>query len=197
MGKRQTDIGAVSFAGNLSALTSGLSTMPCPCGSRTFCGDLDIRIKADGTWYYNASPIMRPEMVRFFGSMLKLDEEGRHWLVTPTEIGRIDVDDAPFVVVDLHVSGEAENQVLCLSTNVDDVVCVNEDTPIVMAKSPVSGQLAPYVTIGDGLKAKISRTVFYELVELGQTLEVDGEQMFGLWSSGSFFPLGPIDFGDA
>ncbi|PCI38298.1 MAG: proteophosphoglycan precursor [Rhodospirillaceae bacterium] len=197
MGKRQTDIDTVSFAKNLGTFTPSLATMPCPCGDRTFCGDLDIRISADGTWYYNATPINRPEMVQLFATMLKLDEEGRHWLVTPTEIGRIEVEDAPFTVVDVHVSGEAKEQVLCFSTNVEDVVCVAAETPIIMDTSPVTEQLTPYVMIGEGLKAKIGRSVYYELVELGQTADVEGKQMFGLWSSGSFFPLGPIDSADA
>lgn len=197
MGKRQTDFHTVSFAKSLSTLTPSLATMPCPCEGRTFCGDLDIRILSDGTWLYNASPIERPEMMHLFASMLKLDEEGRHWLVSPTEIGRIEVEDAPFIVTDIHVSGEDKEQILCFSTNIDDVVCVDKDTPITMSKSPATGQVTPYVMIADGLKAKIGRAVYYELVELGQVLDVDGERLFGLWSSGTFFPLGPIDSADA
>jgi len=197
MGKRQTDFGAVAFAGNLNKFAPSLSTMPCACEDRTFCGDLNIRIKADGTWHYNGSPINRPEMVHWFASMLKLDEEGRHWLITPTEIGRIDVDDAPFVVVDFHVSGEHENQVLCFCTNLDDVVCIDAKTPVTMEPNPLSGELTPYVQIGDGLKAKITRAVYYELVELGTSQTINGQTVFGLWSAGHFFPLGSLSDKDA
>lgn len=167
--------------------------MPCTCGDRTLCGDLDIRIDASGGWHYNASPIARPEMVRLFASMLKLDSDGRHWLVTPTEMGRITVDDAPFVAVDLCVTGEGDDQVLCLSTNVDDVVCVAADTPLSMKPSPATGQMTPYVAMGEGLEARISRAVYYQLVELGVTQDVDGSQMFGVWSSGAFFVLGSLE----
>lgn len=197
MGKRLTDFATVAFAGNLDEFAPSLATVPCPCEGRAFCGDLDIRITSDGTWHYNETPIGRPEMVQWFASMLKLDEEGRHWLVTPTEIGRIKVDDAPFVIVDYHVSGERENQILCFSTNVDDVVCVDKDTPITMEKGPARGALTPYVQIGAGLKAKISRAVYYELVELGTTHTLNDQSVFGLWSSGHFFPLGSLDADDA
>jgi len=167
--------------------------LPCACGDRTFCGNLDIRIDAQGGWHYNASPIDRPEMVRLFASMLKLDAQGRHWLVTPTEMGRISVDDAPFVAVDLCATGEGDNQVLCLSTNVDDLVCIAEDTPLSMKRSPATGELTPYVTIGDGLKARVNRAVYYQLVELGVAKNVDGENVFGVWSSGAFFVLGLLE----
>jgi len=167
--------------------------LPCACEDRTLHGNLDIRIDANGGWHYNDSPIARPEMVRLFASMLKLDSDGRHWLVTPTEMGRISVDDAPFVVVDLCATGEGDEQVLCLSTNVDDVVCVAEDTPITMKPSPATGQVTPYVAIGDGLEARISRAVYYQLVELGVTMDMDGSQVFGVWSSGAFFVLGSLE----
>lgn len=193
MGKRQTETGDITFAGGLNTQTPGFATMPCACDDRTFCGDIDIRIKTDGTWLYNATPINRPEMVQLFASMLKLDEEGRHWLVTPTEIGRIQVDDAPFVIVDFHVSGEGEAQVISCITNVDDVVCIDVETPMVLSESPVTGEQTPYVTIAEGLKAQVSRAVYYELMELGKPHEQEGQPAFGLWSSGTFFPLGPID----
>lgn len=167
--------------------------LPCAREDRTLCGDLDIRIDAAGGWHYNASPIDRPEMIRLFSSMLKRDVEGRHWLVTPTEMGRILVDDAPFIAVDLCATGDGDDQVLCLSTNVDDVVCVAEDTPLFMKRSPATGELTPYVTVGDGLEARINRAVYYQLVELGIAKDIDGQSVFGVWSSGAFFVLGPLD----
>lgn len=167
--------------------------LPCAREDRALCGDLDIRIDVRGGWHYNASPIARPEMVRLFASMLKLDAEGRHWLVTPTEMGRICVDDAPFVALDLCATGDGDEQVLCLSTNVDDVVCVADETPLSMKRSPATGDMTPYVSVGDGLEARISRAVYYQLVELGVSMEVDGQNMFGVWSSGAFFVLGPLE----
>jgi len=192
MGRRATDDGAFLFVseGN-GGIPSG--AMPCACGERTFCGDLNIRIDAFGGWHYNASPIARKEMVRLFASMLVVGDEGHHWLVTPTEMGRIEVEDAPFIALDLYATGNGEDQVLCLCTNVDDLVCVGKDTPITIKRSPANGSMTAYVAIGDGLEAKIDLAAYDQLVELGVTLDVDGHRVFGVWSSGTFFVLNPTD----
>ncbi len=153
------------------------------------CGDIDIRIGRDGTWYYHGSPIGRKELVRLFASVLSRDSGGDFWLITPAEKCRIVVEDAPFVAVELSRRGEGRDQVLILRSNVDDTVTVDADHPIRVETDPETGEPSPYVLVRDRLEARISRGVFYELVDLGRTEEAAGESVYGVWSSGDFFPL--------
>jgi len=157
-----------------------------------FCGDLDMRIARDGTWFYMGTPIGRPELVKLFSSVLKR-EEGRYYLVTPVEKVGITVDDAPFVAVDFTATGQGDKQVLEFVTHVGDRVVASADFPIRVTRDPESGEPSPYVMIRDNLEALIDRKSFYRLVELGQ--HRDG--WFGLWSSGAFFPIIPSDELDA
>lgn len=163
---------------------------PVKLNGRDFRGDLDIRIDARGRWHYNQSLIERKAMVCLFASMLMLDARGCHWLVTPTELGRIEVEDAPFIAVDMFVCGEGHEQIISFCTNVDGLVSVAAATPLFMAQSPASGELVPYLTDDRSLRVKISRAVYYDLMELGMTEQQNGQEMFGVWSSGLFFPLG-------
>lgn len=165
---------------------------PVELDGRSFCGDLDIRIDAHGQWHYNQSPIRRKEMVCLFASMLALDCRGRHWLVTPTELGRIEVEDAPFVAVDMFTCGEGEAQAISFYTNVDRLVTVGPATPLAMCTSSATGEPAPYVTDERGLRVKVGRAVYYDLVEHGVMCQHGGCPAFGVWSSGVFFPLGQI-----
>jgi len=153
-----------------------------------FCGDIDMRIARDGTWYYMGSPIGRKPMVQLFSSVIRRDGDD-YFLVTPVEKLGIKVDDAPFVAVEMAVSGAGRDQLLTFRTQVDDVVTADAAHPIrvVMAKD---GQPSPYVLVRDRLEALISRAVFYDLVELG----VPGDNgVFGVWSAGFFFPIGQLD----
>lgn len=170
--------------------------LPVKLNGRAYCGELDIRIDAQGTWHYNASPVERKEMVCLFASMLMKDDCGCHWLVTPHELGRIEVEDAPFIAVDLYVEGQGEEQMLSFCTNVDQLVTVTQDTPLVMHASPVTGHMTPYVINAQGIETKISRAVYYDLVERGALHTVKGKELFGLWSDGAFFPLGEINEGE-
>lgn len=151
-----------------------------------FCGDLDIRIARDGTWYYLGSPIGRPALVNLFSSILK-KEDGKYFLVTPVEKVGITVDDAPFVAVDVEAEGEGIEQVLRFTTQVGDKATAGPDHPIRVERDPESGEPAPYVLIRANLEALIDRKSFYRLVDLGT--HHDG--WFGLWSSGTFFPVIP------
>ncbi len=151
-----------------------------------FCGDLDIRIARDGTWFYLGTPIGRPELVKLFSSILK-KEDGKYFLVTPVEKVGITVDDAPFVAVDFEVAGAGETQVLTFTTHVGDQATAGPDHPIRVARDPQSGEPSPYILIRADLEALIDRKSFYRLVELGT--HHDG--WFGLWSSGRFFPIIP------
>lgn len=159
----------------------------------TLCGDIDMRIGRDGTWYYHGSPIGRKELVRLFASVLSRDADGDFWLITPAEKCRIVVEDAPFIAIELSRRGEGRDQVLVLRSNVDDTVTVDGDHPIRVETNAATGEPSPYVLVRDRLEARISRAVFYELVDLGRAEETGGESVYGVWSSGDFFPLGSLD----
>jgi uncharacterized protein len=155
-----------------------------------FCGDLDIRIRRDGTWFYLGTPIGRPALVRLFAGILKR-EQGRYFLVTPVEKVGITVDDAPFVAVDVTVSGAGAAQMLTFETNVGDRVTAGEGHAIRVERDPETGEPAPYVHVRAGLEALIDRKTFYRLVDLGTQARHDGADWFGLWSGGRFWPVIP------
>lgn len=155
------------------------------------CGDFQMRIARDGTWYYQGTPIRRPELVKLFATVLRRGPDGRYWLVTPVEQGLIEVEDVPFVAVELRSEGEGGGQCLSLRTNLDQWVPVDAAHPLAMRPQP-DGAAAPYVRVRDSLDARISRSVFYHLVELAQPAP-DGVDEVGVWSSGRFFPLGTVD----
>ncbi|WP_121060695.1 DUF1285 domain-containing protein [Chachezhania antarctica] len=151
-----------------------------------FCGDLDMRIARDGTWFYLGTPIGRKELVKLFSSILKL-EDGKHYLVTPVEKVGITVDDAPFVAVDFQVSGEGRDQVLTFTTQVEDQTVAGPENGIRVERHSETGEPSPYVHVRAGLEALIDRKSFYRLVDLGQ----DHDGWFGVWSGGEFFPIIP------
>lgn len=148
------------------------------------CGDLDIRIARDGTWFYLGTPIGRPELVRLFSTILRKDGD-RYVLVTPVEKVGITVDDAPFVAVDFEAEGEGEAQVLTFETNVGDTVEAGGAHPIRVERDSATGEPSPYVHVRADLEALIDRKSFYRLVEIG----AHHEGWFGLWSGGRFFPV--------
>jgi hypothetical protein len=163
-----------------------------PSKHRVFCGDLDIRIDRDGRWLYRGSPIERKELVCLFASVLQRDDNGDYWMVTPGELARIEVEDAPFVAVELFVSGAGQCQTLSFRTNVDEVVTVGPDNPLRVETDSETGEPAPYVRVRDGMDAKIARSVFYDLVERGREETINGETVFGVWSQNQFFPMGSL-----
>ena len=160
------------------------------------CGDLDMFIARDGTWFYKGSPIGRKELVCLFASVLKREEDGSYWLETPVERGLVRVEDAPFVAVELFWKIDNGKQILSFRTNLDQMVTADDEHPITVHVCPVSREPRPYVTVRPGLEAKISRSVFYEMVALACTEEVNGRTMLGVWSEGIFFPIDDLP-GDA
>ncbi|MBT8426337.1 MAG: DUF1285 domain-containing protein [Silicimonas sp.] len=150
------------------------------------CGDLDIRIARDGTWFYLGTPIGRPEMVRLFSTILRKDGD-RYVLVTPVEKVGIVVDDAPFVAVDFEATGAGEDQILTFETNVGDEAAAGPDHPIRVERAAETGEPSPYVHIRADLEALIDRKSFYRLVEIG----THRDDWFGVWSGGAFFPIIP------
>jgi uncharacterized protein len=157
------------------------------------CGDLDIHIDRDGSWFYRGSPIKRAALVRLFAGVLHRDAAGTYWLITPAERGRVTVADAPFLGVELACSGDGPDQALTIRTNVDDIVTVDAAHALRVATDPASGEPRPYVAVRNGLEARLARPVFYELVELGREERVGDTTLFGVWSKGTFFPLGRLD----
>ncbi len=153
-----------------------------------FCGDLDMRIARDGTWYYLGTPVGRKPLVRLFSSVLRKDGD-KYFLVTPVEKVGIRVDDAPFVAVDFSVSGTGREQAITFTTNVDDTATAGPEHPIRVTHDPDTDEPAPYVLIRANLEALIDRKSFYRLVDLGTTHRVGGVEWFGLWSTGTFFPI--------
>jgi uncharacterized protein len=151
-----------------------------------FCGDIDMRIARDGTWYYLGTPIGRPALVKLFSGILKREGD-RYFLVTPVEKVGITVDDAPLVAVDFEVEGEGRDQRLTFVTRTEDRAAAGPDHPIRVLRDPQTGEPAPYVLIRRNLEALIDRKSFYRLVDLGA--EHDGQ--FGVWSGGAFFAFMP------
>lgn len=156
-----------------------------------FCGDLDMRIAPDGTWYYMKTPIGRPALVKLFASVLRREGD-KYFLVTPVEKVGITVDDAPFMAVELRVEPGEAGQTLHFRTNVDDWVTCGPGHALRFEPESDTGGLKPYVHIRRELWAKVTRALFFDLVEMGEQREFEGEQMFGVCSSGEFYPMAPV-----
>ncbi|MGX9964341.1 DUF1285 domain-containing protein [Roseomonas sp. F4] len=169
---------------------------------RTECGDFSMRIARDGSWHYKGSPIGRKELVCLFASVLKREADGSFWLETPVERGRIEVEDAPFVAVEMWwrscadpctPAGATEpRQCLTFRTNLDEMVTADADHPIRVAIDPRTREPRPYITVRPGLEARINRAVFYELVALAEPERIEGRDVLGVWSEGVFFPIDDV-----
>jgi uncharacterized protein len=185
---------ASSIAAAASA-AGGKGLPPVHLWNPPYCGDIGMRIAADGTWFYQGSPIGRPAMVRLFSTILRKDPD-RHVLVTPAEMVVVEVDDAPFVAVELHAVEDHGKQLLRFRTNVDDWTMASAERPLRFERG-ASGGLKPYVLVRGGLWALASRAVYLELVDLAEARDVDGVEMLGVMSDGVFFPMAPMsEIGD-
>jgi len=181
----------------LEAITGALSRTgkdlpPVELWNPPFCGDLDMRIAADGTWFYLKTPIGRPALVKLFASVLKREGE-KYFLVTPVEKCGIRVDDAPFLAVELNIEDGEHGQVLNFRTNVDDWVACGPQHALRFVPEAGTGGLKPYLHVRRDLWAKVTRTLFFDLVELGEEREIAGTTMFGVSSMGTFFAMAPAD----
>jgi uncharacterized protein len=157
-----------------------------------FCGDLDMRVAADGTWFYLKTPIGRPALVKLFASVLWREGE-KYFLVTPVEKVGITVDDAPFTAVEMVAEGEGASRTLSFRTNVDDWVTCGLEHALRFEPETETGGLKPYLHVRRDLWALVSRALFYDLVELGEERDVNGMRMFGVASSGEFFAMAPAE----
>jgi uncharacterized protein len=155
-----------------------------------FCGDIDMRIRRDGVWFYQGTPIGRPGLVKLFSSILKREGK-RYFLVTPVEKVGITVDDAPMLAVDFTATGTGTHQMLTFTTLTEDVVNASAANPLRITRDPETGEPAPYILIRANLEALIDRKSFYRLIDLGTQSLHEGESWFGVWSGGTFFPVIP------
>lgn len=153
-------------------------------------GEMNMLIKRDGSWYHEGDPIHRRALVKLFASILRREQDGHYYLLTPAEKWRIKVEDAPFLAVELRIESEGENQQLHFRTNLDDVLSANANQPIRVAYHKENDEPSPYVRVRGGLDALISRSVFLELVELG--VEIENGTAIGVWSGGECFELGKL-----
>jgi hypothetical protein len=196
------EISTQKDAGSLAALiaraaadtndpTKGLP--PIDRWNPPFCGDIDMEIRSDGTWFYMGTPIGRHPLVRLFSTVLRKDEDGKTYLVTPVEKVGIRVEDAPFVAVEMVVTGEGPEQKLTFRTNVGDVTEAGPEHDLRFVIAGDNQQLKPYVHVRGQLEALVSRPVMYDLVERGEEVEIDGRVMFAIRSGGTLFPVMPAD----
>lgn len=152
-------------------------------------GEMDMHITRDGTWYHEGDPIERKALAQLFAGILRFDDDGRYYLVTPVERWAIKVDDVPFVATRLQVEGEGQQQRLTFTTNLEDEVVVDAEHPIRVEVDSDTQEPSPYVRLRDNLEALISRNLFYELAERAVEHRVDGKVRLGVWSKGEFFPI--------
>ena len=154
------------------------------------CGDIGLKIGRDGTWYYQGGPIGRKGLVKLFASVLRLEDDGSYYLVTPVEKVPIEVETLPFVAVEMWRKGRGEAQSLSFRSNVDDVVTAGPEHPLGFQAGP-KGSFTPFILVRAGLKARLARPVYYELAALA--VEPPGSEAPGVWSGGVFFPFPPAE----
>ena len=189
---RLTSITDTLMRGAANAADASKGLPPVERWNPPFCGDLDMRIAGDGTWYYLKTPIGRPALVKLFASVLKREGD-RYFLVTPVEKCGIVVDDAPFLAVELAAEATSAGRVLHFRTNVDDWVACGPEHPLRFEPEAGTGGLKPYLHVRRDLWAKVTRALFFDLVELGEEREIEGRAMFGVASMGAFFAMAPAD----
>jgi uncharacterized protein len=183
--------GLDELAGNARS-AGGKGPPPVHLWDPPFCGDLDMRIATDGTWYYLKTPIGRPALVKLFASVLKREAD-KYFLVTPVEKCGIAVDDAPFLAVEMRIEEGGGGRVLNFRTNVDDWVACGPEHQLRFEPERDTGGLKPYVHVRRDLWAKVTRALYYDLVELGEEREIDGRRMFGVASGGEFYVMAPAE----
>lgn len=185
------DVGGARISG-LEALLkaqSGKGPPPVEAWNPPYCGDIGMRIRGDGVWFYQGSPIGRLALVKLFASVLRKDADGRHYLVTPVEKVDVAVDDAPFLAVEMEVRGKGPEQTLIFRTNVDDIVTCGPEHPLRFVHEARGGGLKPYLHVRGRLEALVTRALYYDLVELAAPEGAGADAPLGLWSAGVRFAL--------
>lgn len=183
-GPRPDRLGGVAAAARRAG-----KARPVELWNPPYCGDIGLRIAADGRWYYQDSPILRPALVRLFASVLRKDADGRHYLVTPVEKIGIEVEDAPFLAVDMRVSGRGRDSRIVFRTNVDDEIAAGADHPLRFARQAGSDGVIPYLLVRGRLEARLTRALAHDLIALAS----EDSGAIGVWSGGTFFPIAAAD----
>lgn len=199
----KTNKGALQTAknsglGGLQALVerageNGKSLPPVDKWHPEYCGKLDIVIKRDGSWFYMGTPIGRKRLVKLFSTVLRKDDDGETYLVTPVEKIGISVEDAHFIGVEMNCENEGALQVLTFRTNVGDVVEASAKNPLRFETDEENSGVKPYLLVRGRLEALIGRAVMYELISKGEEIEIDGKAMFAVRSNGAVFPIMDAD----
>jgi len=191
---KEGQTGKIGFEGIAGAAkaASGKGPPPVHLWNPAYCGEIDMRIAADGTWFYQKTPIGRPALVKLFASILKREDD-RYFLVTPVEKCGIAVDDAPFLAVELLVDGAGAARRLHFRTNVDDWVECGPEHRLRFEPEAGTGGLKPYLHVRRNLWAKVTRALFYDLVDLGEERAIAGTAMFGVASCGEFYAMAPAE----
>jgi hypothetical protein len=174
----------------LRALDSVPLPAPVHLWSPPWCGEIDILIARDGRWYHEGRPFLRHTLVQLFSSLLRVEADGRHVLVTPVEKLGIRVEDCPFFAQSLESKGLGQDQVLRFTLNTGEVVSAGRDHPLTVES--LANEPHPVLMVRDGLRALISRSVFYQLVELAQEQDIEGRSVLVVWSLGCRFELGSL-----
>lgn len=177
---------------SIQAVDQSTGLPPVEDWNPPYCGDIGLEIRRDGQWFYQGSPIGRKKLVKLFSSILRHDEDGQHYVVTPVEKILVTVEDAPFLVTQMSVSGAGKDQILEFTTLTDDVFCAGENNPIRVDINPDNQEPTPYVRVRGRLEALIARPVFYRLVDLCVEETIHGAAQFGIWSGGVFFAIAPM-----
>jgi uncharacterized protein len=188
----QPTTGAIDVIAKVAKREGSKGLPPVHLWDPPFCGDIDMRIAADGTWFYMKTPIGRPALVKLFASVLKR-EANRYFLVTPVEKVGIIVEDAPFLAVEMQARDQLGGRVLHFRTNVDDWVECGPEHALRFDPEPGTGGLKPYLHVRHDLWARVTRSLFYDIVTIGEERDVDGRRMFGVASKNTFFAMAPAE----
>lgn len=182
---------AQSLLNTLPESVLGAAQEPAPVHlwNPDLSGEMDMHIARDGTWYHEGGPITRLALAQLFSGILRLDDDGRYYLVTPVEKWAIRVDDAPFVAVRMEAAGQGEEQQLRFFTSLEHELVAGSEHPITVTADAETGEPSPYILLRNNLRALIHRNVFYQLVELAQHRQLGGQTRLGVWSDGMFFPI--------
>lgn len=180
----------LALAAAAGSATPAKGLPPVHLWNPPFCGDIDMEIRRDGTWFHEGTPIGRAPLVRLFSTILKREGD-EYFLVTPVEKVRLRVIDTPFVAVDADVSGAEGTAKITFTTNVGDSVTAGPAHPITVTRDAVTGEPNPRIMVRSDLWARIDRKTFYRLIDIGSHQITDGTRWFGLWSGGTFFPVIP------
>ncbi|MAH85380.1 MAG: hypothetical protein CBB68_14230 [Rhodospirillaceae bacterium TMED8] len=164
-----------------------------PTTQQVVFGDIGMFISSDGVWHYKGTPINRPALLKFFASILQKDNAGNFWLITPTEIAPVTVEDTPFVAIDLALSGKGAKQNIRLITNIETSIIIDAKHPLILLGTDKSKQALPYVLQPNGLHIRLNRAVYYDVVALGIEKKRKITSVFGIWSGGVFHELGQFE----